>query len=79
MVSIYASVDKLMLRHMMDDSAVGNYAFHRSTVAVPQVRGDQVRDIAGQRHCLFFQTFTHPALTAIYGRTDTDSRMFHIL
>ena len=26
MVSIYASVDKLMLRHMMDDSAVGNYA-----------------------------------------------------
>ena len=26
MVSVYASVDKLMLRHMMDDSAVGNYA-----------------------------------------------------
>lgn len=26
MISVYASVDKLMLRHMMDDSAVGNYA-----------------------------------------------------
>ena len=26
MVSVYASVDKLMLRHMMDDIAVGNYA-----------------------------------------------------
>lgn len=26
MVSVYASVDKLMLRHMLDDSAVGNYA-----------------------------------------------------
>ena len=26
MVSVYASVDKLMLRHMMSDTAVGNYA-----------------------------------------------------
>ena len=52
--------------------AVGNDAFHRTAVAVSQIRGNQFGHCTGQTHGFLFKTFAHTALTAIDGRTDSD-------
>ena len=42
------------------DAGVGNHAFHRQSVRVPQVLGEEIRGGLRQTHRLVLQRFAHP-------------------